>query len=217
MVVRPNSAGSDAARQALGAVFVGQDSLLVQCAQIWRERGHRVLAVVSEVEPVVAWARAEQLNLLAEGDEAEEAVAELAPDYLFSIANLSIVSERMLASASRQAINFHDGPLPDYAGMYTPVWALLNGLTQYGISFHEMGRGIDEGDVLLRRDFPLEPAETSVSLNTKNFAAAIEAFAELTEQLASSRSLRSPQDLSRRSYFSRYQRPERLCALHPVR
>ncbi len=213
MVERPNSTGGAPVGPSLGAVFVGQESLLVQCAQIWRERGHHVLAVVSAAEAVVAWARAEQLSVLAPGDEAAEGVPELAPEYLFSIANLSIVPERMLASASRQAINFHDGPLPDYAGMYTPVWALINGLSQYGISFHDMAGGIDEGDVLLRHDFALDPAETSVTLNTKNFAAAIEAFAELTEQLDSGRQSRSPQDLSRRSYFARYQRPDSLCAL----
>ena len=37
--------------------------------------------------------------------------------------------DEVLRLPRRMAINFHDGPLPRYAGLNTPVWALLNGET----------------------------------------------------------------------------------------
>ena len=65
-------------------------------------------------------------------------------DWLFSIANLSVIPDDVLALPAKGAINFHDGPLPRMAGLNTPVWALLNGETEHGISWHVMEAGIDK-------------------------------------------------------------------------
>ena len=61
-------------------------------------------------------------------------------DWLLSIANLQIVPEVLLAKAEG-AVNFHDGPLPDYAGLNAPVWARLNGETKHGITWHLIENG----------------------------------------------------------------------------
>ena len=39
-------------------------------------------------------------------------------DYFLSITNLSIVPNEVIAKAKKGGINFHDGPLPRYAGLY---------------------------------------------------------------------------------------------------
>ena len=53
---------------------------------------------------------------------------------------MSVVSDLpgvddVLALPAKGAINFHDGPLPQMAGLNTPVWALLNGEAEHGISW----------------------------------------------------------------------------------
>ncbi|MHA7839399.1 MAG: MupA/Atu3671 family FMN-dependent luciferase-like monooxygenase, partial [bacterium] len=85
--------------------------------------------------------------------------------------------------------------------------ALLHGETEYGISFHEMAGGIDEGDLQIQRRFPIGPQETSLTLNTRCFENAIEAFGELVDGLAAGGIRPTPQDLSERTYFGRHERP----------
>ena len=199
--------------EAMTAVFIGEESLVIQCANIWRERNHEILAVVSATPQIVEWAQQEAILVVAPGKALVESLEGVEPDYLFSIANLSILPDALIAKARRGAINFHDGPLPDYAGMYTPVWALLNGKQEYGVSFHEISGGVDEGDVMAQRRFEIQEGETSFTLNAKNFEAGIDAFAELVEQLESGNPQRLPQDLSKREYFGRYDRPPSLCAV----
>ncbi|MGB5810016.1 MAG: MupA/Atu3671 family FMN-dependent luciferase-like monooxygenase, partial [Polyangiales bacterium] len=98
-------------------------------------------------------------------------------------------------------------------GMYTPVWALIRGASRYGVSFHEIAGGIDEGDILVERRFDLEEGETSLSLNAKNFEAAIDAFIELVERVESGNTDGASQDLSLRNYFGRFRRPPSLCVV----
>ena len=104
-------------------------------------------------------------------------------DWLFSIANLAIVPDAVLAKATSGAINFHDGPLPRYAGLNAPVWALLNRETRHGVTWHLIEGGIDEGDIVEQRRFDLDAGETALTLNTKCYAAAIESFGALVAAL----------------------------------
>ena len=92
--------------------------------------------------------------------------------------------------------------------MYTPAWALINGESEYGVTFHEMTAGVDEGRILVQRKFPVSSEDTSLSLNTTCYGAAIEAFGELADQIGSDSVTPQEQDASQRSYFGRHQRPE---------
>ena len=134
-------------------------------------------------------------------------------DYLFSITHLAIIPEEAIVLAKRGAINFHDGPLPRYAGLNAPAWALLQRETTYGITWHFMASELDTGSILKQVTFEVAPDETSLSLNTKCFAHAIESFGELITELASGNVVKTAQDLSARSYFGRHQRPEAACLL----
>ncbi len=169
------------------AALVGEDTLAIQCGEILLRDGH-VLVAVATVNPTLrSWALQQGVPVVASGPGLAEALAPFEIDYLLSITNLRVLPEAVLARARRAAINFHDGPLPEYAGLHTPAWALLNRESEYGISFHEMTAGVDEGAVLAERRFPVVADETSLSLNTKCFEAAIEAFEELVPMLAAGR------------------------------
>ncbi|MFN7699191.1 MAG: formyltransferase family protein, partial [Deltaproteobacteria bacterium] len=128
-------------------------------------------------------------------------------EWLFSIANLSILPADVLALPTRGSINFHDGPLPRYAGLNAPSWAILHGETEHGISWHLIEGGVDEGDVLESERFPLGEHDTSVVANTRCWEAAIESFGRLVPRLVDGSFTRSKQDLSQRTYFGRFERP----------
>ena len=200
-------------------VLIGADSLLVECGELLVARGHRIEAVVAGSPKVARWAASKGLRVIDGAPPVERATweAELAGisfEWLFAITHLALLSDEVVAMASRGAINFHDGPLPRYAGLNAPAWALLNGETTYGISWHEITAGVDEGDVVAQRLFEVAPDETSLSLNTRNFEVALETFAELIDELETGTARRTPQDLSvARTTYLRRDRPPALCVL----
>ncbi|WP_298857711.1 MupA/Atu3671 family FMN-dependent luciferase-like monooxygenase [uncultured Sulfitobacter sp.] len=191
---------------AYSCVILGDQSLTIACADTIIAGGHNVVAVVTTDEDVRNWAEGQGVRVLAKPADLIE--AELAPfDWLLSIANLRIIPEAALALATKGAVNFHDGPLPRYAGLNTPAWAIINGEAQHGVSWHMIEGGVDEGDLLAQELIDIAGDDTAFSLNSKCYAAGMESFGRVMAQLEADALERSPQDLSLRSYFARNQRP----------
>ncbi|MFD1952571.1 MupA/Atu3671 family FMN-dependent luciferase-like monooxygenase [Sphingomonas arantia] len=184
-------------------VLIGSETLLMRCGDMLIAAGHRIVAVVSDAPAILSWA-----------EEAGIAVTTLAQlpalapfDYLFSITNLSVLSAETLALPRHAAINFHDGVLPDYAGLNTPAWALLNGERRHGVTWHAMTAEVDRGNILVTRSFGIEVGETAHSLNTRCLAEGIASFAALIDGLAAGTIAPRPQDAPPTRYYSRADRP----------
>ncbi len=120
-----------------------------------------------------------------------------------------------MASARKGAVNFHDGPLPRYAGLNAPVWAILNGETTHGITWHLIEGAVDEGRILVQRQVNVTDSDTALTLNARCFAAAIESFDEVLDALATGAPQVYEQDLSQRTYFGRHDRPAGSGVLDP--
>ncbi len=194
-------------------VLVGSESLLIECAAILEQRGHRIAGVLTSGPTVQRWAArhgvrafADTASLLAAGDLGEI-------DYLFSITHLFVLPDEVLALPKRAAINFHDGPLPQYAGLNTPVWAILNGEAEHGITWHRMTRQVDAGDILAERRFTLAPDETALTLNTRCFEAGLDSFGELIDGLASGALSSRPQGSAPHRVYRRKDRPAAACSI----
>ena len=185
------------------ALLIGNESLTQQCGAMLLARGHSLSCVVTRNAEVRKWALAQGLRVEARVQD----VPGQTVDWLLSVANLSVIPKAVLACASKGAVNFHDGPLPRHAGLNAPVWAILNGEAQHGISWHLMTGGIDEGDVLEQRTFDIAPHDTALTLNTRCFDAAIDSFPALLAQLESGVLARKPQDMTQRSLHLRHDRP----------
>ncbi|HKQ67816.1 MAG TPA: MupA/Atu3671 family FMN-dependent luciferase-like monooxygenase [Polyangiaceae bacterium] len=194
-------------RDGLSCFLMGQDALLEECGEIWLRQGHEVRGVVSASPRIVAWAERRGLSVVDPKAQREGALAREPFDYLFAITHLAIVPDEVLALPKRGAINFHDGPLPRYAGLNAPAWALIERASTYGITWHAMTAGVDTGDILRQVTFEIAEGETSLSLNTKCFAHAIETFSELARDLASGAIAPRPQVSSERTYYGRHLRP----------
>lgn len=190
----------------LSAVLIGGESLLIQCARLWVDAGHRVNAVVTRNPEIRSWAHEQGLPVVTPGPGL---AGRLEPgfDWLLSIANLSVLPDNVLAMARRGAVNFHDGPLPRNAGLNAPVWALLNGETRHGIAWHLIEHDIDAGDILMRGAFDILPDDTAFSLNARAYGVAIDTFPAVIAALESGTPLRERQDVAQRSLHRRDDRP----------
>ena len=197
---------------SFSCVLVGNESLLVQCAKILLGRGHGIQTVVSHNADVIAWARGAGVEVVEPGAGLEHRIT--APfDWLLSIANLSVLPDALLAKARQGAVNFHDGPLPRYAGLNAPVWAALNGEMRHGITWHMIQGGVDEGDILEQVTFDIGDDDTAFSLNARCYGAAIESFPAVVAALETGAMNRRRQDLSQRTLCRKNDRPDTAARL----
>jgi natural product biosynthesis luciferase-like monooxygenase protein len=187
---------------SFSTLLIGNESLTQQCGEAILARGHSIQAVVTDSPEVRNWASGRGLRVEAYNSD----LTGLSVDWLLSVANLRVIPAQILACA-KTAINFHDGPLPRYAGLNAPVWAIMNAESHHGISWHVIEGGIDEGDILEQRFFEISPLETALTLNTRCFEAAIDSFPAVLEQMERGVLQRKAQDLSKRSLYLRADRP----------
>ncbi|MFS4582228.1 MupA/Atu3671 family FMN-dependent luciferase-like monooxygenase [Phaeobacter sp. C3_T13_0] len=184
-------------------IVLGSESLLVACADSLLTRGHSIAAVITRDAEIRQWATDKGLTVLEDARAFDGSV-----DWLLSIANLDIIPVSVLARAQKGGINFHDGPLPRYAGLNTPNWALIEGAQDYGITWHMIEGGVDEGDILAQRLFDIADDETAYSLNAKCYAAAMDSFGDVLDQLETGDLERVVQDFSTRKLYTRATRPD---------
>ncbi len=99
-----------------------------------------------------------------------EAVAELEKYQadLFVVAAFGqLLSEEILNMPEYGCINIHASLLPAYRGAAPIQWAVLNGEKESGVTIMQMDKGLDTGDMLLKRSVELSPTETGDSLHDK--------------------------------------------------
>jgi len=193
------------------AVFVGDGSLLIQCAEAFRNAGHEVRAVVSANPANLDWATSRGIDAVRmEGDWASALPGDF--EYLFSVANLRMLPAAVLARAGKLAINFHDALLPRFAGLNATCWALMANQRVHGVTWHEMTERADAGRIVRQASFEVSPTETAMSLNAKCYEAGLASFTDIVRDLGRGELVLTPQQ-GEREYFGRHRRPEALGTL----
>lgn len=200
----------------LTAMFIGNESLAQQCAEKWLSAGHLIAVLVTRNEDLRKWGEERGFDVLEPGDELAERLATYNADWLLSVANLDLLGGDVLAIPKRGAINFHDGPLPRYAGLNAPVWARMNGETEHGITWHLIESGVDTGAIVSQSSFDIAPNDTVLTLNTKAYEAALRSFDGVMEKLALEHLPTTPQKAEDRSYFGKFKRPAAFGAINPT-
>lgn len=190
--------------------LIGDATLTIQCAELLLSHQHEIVAVVSERQTMQHWA-AKQSGIACYSDLAafKEHVLPNSFDYLLSIVNYRVLDESVLKLPRCLAINFHDSPLPRYAGIHAPQWALLQGEYDYAISWHVMEVRVDEGDLLAQPAFRIPASITAHQLNLLCYQHAIKSFEDvLLPQFSAEQPLkRTPQNLTGRTYFELPKKP----------
>jgi methionyl-tRNA formyltransferase/acyl carrier protein len=166
-----------------------------------RERGHEIAALASDDPTLGSWAVANRVTFFTALEPFLEAAFLDHVDFLFSIANPRILDSRTLLRPRSCCINFHNGPLPRYAGVHATSWAIFNGETTHGVTWHVMSEAIDAGDIVKQVIFRLGSQETTLTLNLKCYESGLRSFRELVRDIEQERVRRRPQDLSARTYY----------------
>ena len=175
-----------------------------------------IVAAVTDTEPegrrrplVAAAAARHGLDVLPsstlEDGSFAEVISGLDVDLLVNVHSLLVLGSDIVRAPRIGSFNLHPGPLPEYAGLNAPSWAIYEGETTHAVTVHWMDARIDSGPVAYRASFAIESADTGLSLMAKCVRHGVPLLLQLVADAA-----RSPssipaveQDLRRRRYFGR--------------
>ena len=161
-------------------VFMGTPDIAAACLQRILADGFEVVGVYTQPDrpknrgmkmafsPVKEVAIAHNIPVFQpenfREDETVEQLAALKPDVCAVVAYGRILPQRVLDIPAFGCINIHASLLPCYRGSAPYQWAVLDGLTETGVSAMFLCREMDAGDVIELSKTPIDPDETAGEL-----------------------------------------------------
>ena len=100
-------------------------------------------------------------------DEDVQTLADLKPDVCAVVAYGRILPQRVLNIATLGNVNIHASLLPQYRGSAPYQWAVLDGLTETGVTAQHMAMKMDAGDIIDVASTPIGENETAGELLDK--------------------------------------------------
>jgi methionyl-tRNA formyltransferase len=180
-------------------IFMGTPDFSVPILSALHEAGHDIAAVYCQPprragrgkkqRPSPVQARAAELDLeirypLNFKDSADiAAFADLNADLAVVVAYGLILPQAVLDAPKHGCLNIHASLLPRWRGAAPIHRAIMAGDAETGICIMQMEAGLDSGPVILRRETPITPSDTTQSLHDRlaemGAAAIIETLANL--------------------------------------
>ncbi|MBQ2786015.1 MAG: methionyl-tRNA formyltransferase [Oscillospiraceae bacterium] len=97
-------------------------------------------------------------------EETVEDLRSLQPDVIAVVAYGRILPQKVLDIPSKGCVNIHASLLPAYRGSAPYQWAVLDGLTETGVTAQHMALKMDAGDIIDVAKTPIGPNETAGEL-----------------------------------------------------
>lgn len=200
----------------MNILLVGEESAGAQTLKTLLTTTHRVVAVLASQTKAAPgghnlWTVAQKLGCetwpaklvkdpaLADRMRAEDV------DLLLNVHSLFVIDKDVVAAPRLGAFNMHPGPLPRYAGLNAPSWAIMRGEKTHGVTIHWMLAGIDTGPIAYQAMVDVTEEDTGLTVSAKCIKAGLPLVYQLLDQAA-----RDPggipkieQDLSKREYFGK--------------
>ena len=196
------------------AVVFAYHTVGVRCLQALIDGGFEIPLVISHAdnpeeniwfESVAALCQKHQIPILLDPDlhqpDIQAQIARIQPDYLFSFYFRQMIPTQVLALAQLAALNMHGSLLPKYRGRVPVNWAVIHGETETGATLHVMEVKPDAGDIVSQEVVTIGPDQTAYEVFNEVSLAAVTALQKVLPALIRGQMPRSPNDLSKGSYF----------------
>lgn len=130
-------------------------------------------------------------------------------DLLLNVHSLYLIHGDVVAAPRIGSFNLHPGPLPRYAGLNAPSWAIYNGEERHAVTVHWMEPGVDTGAIAYETWFDLTESDTGLSVSVRCAREGVALIQQLLEVAADDPAAipARPQDLSQRHYYRRGEVP----------
>ena len=123
-------------------------------------------------------------------------------DFLFSIMNKRIIDYQIL-NKTLHAINFHDAPLPKYAGLYSSTFGILNNEKNWGCTWHMMNQKLDQGDILFQKKFKISSDNTAYDVDVQSQFYGYVLFQKIIKNLSKINKFKKKQNAKEFTYFGK--------------
>ena len=133
-------------------------------------------------------------------DAVVEQLRQLRPDVCAVVAYGRILPQRVLDIPTYGCINIHASLLPCYRGSAPYQWAVLDGLTETGVSVMYLCREMDAGDVIDTAKTPIDPDETAGELLERLTVLGAELLSKTLSEMTEKRVCGIPQDCACATY-----------------
>lgn len=105
-----------------------------------------------------------QPEKIKNNEEFRSQLAALTPDAIIVVGYGRIIPQWMIDVPRFGNLNLHASLLPKYRGAAPIQWAIASGETVTGVTTMRIDAGLDTGDILMQRELPISPEDTSESL-----------------------------------------------------
>ena len=97
-------------------------------------------------------------------------------DIIYSVQYHEILKQEHIDKARQIAVNLHMAPLPEYRGSNQFSYAIIEGKKEFGVTIHKINTGIDSGDILFQKRFPIPVGSWVNDLYEATFNASLKLF-----------------------------------------
>ena len=195
------------------AMVCGKGRIAIRCTDLLLEHGMEVVGVVPDYNDdgeddwkgsLLHHAQRRGLQIRREKLTTEASaiwLREADLEFIFSFQYYEILRAPVFTAARSGTINLHFAPLPRYRGCYPVAWSLINGERQMGITLHYIDGGIDTGDVIAQRFFPIAITQNARDLFERCIEEGADLFRDTLPAILAGTNPRIAQDDSSATYY----------------
>lgn len=196
-------------------VFMGTPEFAVPSLTALVENGYEVVGVFTQpdrpkgrgnkvtMSPVKQYALEKGLPVFQPeriSRDGYETLLALQPELCITAAFGQILSQKVLDIPPMGTVNVHASLLPRHRGSAPIAWAMLQGDPVAGVTTMMTARGIDSGDMLLKAETPIDPAETCGELTVRLSQMGAKLLIQTLKAMEDGSLVRIPQDESQMTY-----------------
>jgi methionyl-tRNA formyltransferase len=165
-------------RSRIRVLLVAEEAAGMKAFRLVERAGHALVGVVTaSVHEDRRGATVAQLADLA-GVQVHDIAAARKPEFatwvrandiglLLNVHSLVVLPSAVVAAPAIGSFNLHPGPLPHYAGLNAPSWAIYNGETEHATTVHWMDPGVDTGAIAYEVRVPIHEDDTGLTLSAR--------------------------------------------------
>jgi methionyl-tRNA formyltransferase len=124
-------------------------------------------------------------------------------DLLLNVHTLYVWPAEVVTAPRIGSFNLHPGPLPRYAGLNAPNWAIYHGEPAHAVTVHWMDGGIGTGAIAYETPVPIEHDDTGLTLSAKCVRAGLPLLHDLLQAAVRDAVPRREQPHLIRRYYGR--------------
>jgi methionyl-tRNA formyltransferase len=200
----------------LNVLLVGEESAGTQTLKLLASSSHRLVGVLASptrksAGGLTVWQLADKMGYrtwpaesVKDADFAGVVRSEKV-DLLLNVHSLFVIKGEIVAAPRYGSYNLHPGPLPRYAGLNAPSWAIYRGERSHGVTLHRMQAGIDTGTITYQALFDIDDHDTGFTVSARCIKLGMDLIKKLLEAAESSPDQipAIQQDLTLREYFGK--------------